>query len=72
MKTLGAERRALKAGSDKTTVRLSDLWELFLLLPEREVELVYEGEQERELHLLQNLIGSAIHTFSQVIFQNRS
>jgi magnesium chelatase subunit I len=41
------ERRALKAGTDKTTVRLSD----FMGISDyRESRVVYEGEQE-ELHL---------------------
>ena len=57
-----AERRALKAGSDKTTVRLSDFMGIIPAITGK-VELVYEGEQEGAAFVAQNLIGSAIHTF---------
>jgi magnesium chelatase subunit I len=33
------------------------------------VELVYEGEQEGAAYVAQNLIASAIHTFSPVTFK---
>jgi magnesium chelatase subunit I len=57
-----AERRALKAGTDKTTVRLSDFMGIIPAITGK-VELVYEGEQEGAAFVAQNLIGSAIHTF---------
>ena len=57
-----AERRALKAGVAKTTVRLSDFMGIIPAITGK-VELVYEGEQEGAAFVAQNLIGSAIHTF---------
>ncbi|MFT5251399.1 MAG: magnesium chelatase subunit I [Flavobacteriales bacterium] len=57
-----AERRALKAGTDNTTVRLSDFMGIIPAITGK-VELVYEGEQEGAAFVAQNLIGSAIHTF---------
>ncbi|MEZ7498634.1 AAA family ATPase [Flavobacterium sp. Arc3] len=57
-----AERRALKAGVDKTTLRLSDFMGIIPSITGK-VELVYEGEQEGAAFVAQNLIGSAIHTF---------
>ena len=57
-----AERRALKLGSDKTTVRLSDFMGIIPALTGK-VELVYEGEQEGAAVVAQHLIGDAIHTF---------
>jgi magnesium chelatase subunit I len=57
-----AERRALKAGTDKTSVRLSDFMGIIPAITGK-VELVYEGEQEGAAFVAQNLIGSAIHTF---------
>jgi magnesium chelatase subunit I len=57
-----AERRALKAGDDKTTVRLSDFMGIIPSITGK-VELVYEGEQEGAAAVAQNLLGAAIHTF---------
>ena len=57
-----AERRALLAGADKTTVRLSDFMGIIPALTGK-VELVYEGEQEGAAQVAQHLIGDAIHTF---------
>ncbi len=57
-----AERRALKSGADKTSVRLSDFMGIIPAITGK-VELVYEGEQEGAAFVAQNLIGSAIHTF---------
>jgi magnesium chelatase subunit I len=57
-----AERRALRAGVDKTTLRLSDFMGIIPSITGK-VELVYEGEQEGAAYVAQNLIGSAIHTF---------
>jgi magnesium chelatase subunit I len=52
----------LKAGDDKTTVRLSDFMGIIPSITGK-VELVYEGEQEGAAAVAQNLLGSAIHTF---------
>ncbi|PKH67978.1 magnesium chelatase [Flavobacterium sp. ALD4] len=57
-----AERRALRAGVDKTTLRLSDFMGIIPSITGK-VELVYEGEQEGAAYVAQNLIGSAIHTY---------
>ncbi|HEY4617597.1 MAG TPA: magnesium chelatase [Flavobacterium sp.] len=57
-----AERRALKSGDDKTTVRLSDFMGIIPSITGK-VELVYEGEQEGAAAVAQNLLGAAIHTF---------
>ena len=62
-----AERRALKLGSDKTTVRLSDFMGIIPALTGK-VELVYEGEQEGAAVVAQHLIGDAIHTFFPAYF----
>jgi magnesium chelatase subunit I len=63
-----AERRALRAGDDKTTLRLSDFMGIIPSITGK-VELVYEGEQEGAAYVAQNLIASAIHTFSPVTFK---
>ena len=57
-----AERRALKAGNDTTTVRLSDFMGIIPALTGK-VELVYEGEQEGAAAVAQHLISDAIHSF---------
>ena len=62
-----AERRALKSGSEKTTVRLSDFMGIIPALTGK-VELVYEGEQEGAAVVAQHLIGDAIHTFFPAYF----
>jgi magnesium chelatase subunit I len=64
-----AERRALRAGDDKTTLRLSDFMGIYPITGK--VELVYEGEQEGAAYVAQNLIASAIHTFSPVILKSK-
>lgn len=56
-----AERRALKAGQDKTTVRLSDFMGIIPAITGK-VELVYEGEQEGAAAVAEILLGSAIKT----------
>jgi magnesium chelatase subunit I len=61
-----AERRALRAGDDKTTLRLSDFMGIIPSITGK-VELVYEGEQEGAAYVAQNLIASAIHTFSRLL-----
>jgi magnesium chelatase subunit I len=43
-----AERRALRAGDDKTTLRLSDFMGIIPSITGK-VELVYEGEQKEQL-----------------------
>lgn len=62
-----AERRALKSGEDKTTLRLSDFMGIIPSITGK-VELVYEGEQEGAAAVAQNLIGDAIHTFFPAYF----
>lgn len=62
-----AERRALKSGVDKTTVRLSDFMGIIPSITGK-VELVYEGEQEGAAEVAQHLIGDAIHTFFPAYF----
>lgn len=57
-----AERRALRAGSEKTTVRLSDFMGIIPAITGK-VELVYEGEQEGAAVVAEHLISSAIRTF---------
>ena len=62
-----AERRALLAGADNTTVRLSDFMGIIPAITGK-VELVYEGEQEGAAVVAQHLIGDAIHTFFPAFF----
>jgi magnesium chelatase subunit I len=62
-----AERRALKSGVDKTSVRLSDFMGIIPAITGK-VELVYEGEQEGAAVVAQHLIGDAIHTFFPMYF----
>lgn len=57
-----AERRALKSGDKKTTVRLADFMGIIPSITGK-VELVYEGEQEGAAAVAETLIGQAIHTF---------
>lgn len=62
-----AERRALLAGADTTTVRLSDFMGIIPSITGK-VELVYEGEQEGAAVVAQHLIGAAIHTLFPAYF----
>ena len=62
-----AERRALKNGSDKTTLRLSDFMGIIPAITGK-VELVYEGEQEGAAQVAQHLLSDAIHTFFPAYF----
>ena len=62
-----AERRALKSGIDKTSVRLSDFMGIIPAITGK-VELVYEGEQEGAAVVAQHLIGDAIHNFFPAYF----
>ncbi|MBD0825125.1 MoxR family ATPase [Aestuariibaculum marinum] len=54
-----AERRALFAGDETTTVRLSDFLGVIPSITGK-VELVYEGEQEGAAVVAYNLIGEAV------------
>lgn len=56
-----AERRSLKLGIDKTTIRLSDFMGVIPAITGK-VELVYEGEQEGAAAVAQKLIHDAILT----------
>ncbi|MBC7440630.1 MAG: magnesium chelatase [Flavobacterium sp.] len=62
-----AERRALRKGNDKTTLRLSDFMGIIPAITGK-VELVYEGEQEGAAIVAQHLINDAIHTFFPAYF----
>lgn len=62
-----AERRALKSGASKTTVRLSDFIGIIPAITGK-VELVYEGEQEGAAVVAQQLISNAIHSFFPAYF----
>jgi magnesium chelatase subunit I len=62
-----AERRALRSGVDKTTLRLSDFMGIIPSITGK-VELVYEGEQEGAAIVAQHLISDAIHTFFPAYF----
>jgi magnesium chelatase subunit I len=62
-----AERRALKSGEDKTTLRLSDFMGIIPAITGK-VELVYEGEQKGAAVVAQHLLCDAIHTFFPAYF----
>ncbi|MBA0883488.1 AAA family ATPase [Flavobacterium undicola] len=62
-----AERRALKAGVDKTTLRLSDFMGIIPSITGK-VELVYEGEQEGAAAVAERLIASAVRTIFPTYF----
>jgi magnesium chelatase subunit I len=62
-----AERRALKSGQEKTTVRLSDFMGIIPAITGK-VELVYEGEQEGAAEVAQYLINDAVDTLFPVYF----
>jgi len=57
-----AERRALRSGTEKTTVRLADFMGIIPAITGK-VELVYEGEQEGAAVVAELLISSAIKNF---------
>lgn len=56
-----AERRALRNGDEKTTVRLSDFIGVIPAITGK-VELVYEGEQEGAAVVAEHLISEAVKT----------
>ncbi|WP_294822180.1 sigma 54-interacting transcriptional regulator [uncultured Flavobacterium sp.] len=56
-----AERRALRLGEGRTTVRLADFMGIIPAITGK-VELVYEGEQEGAAAVAGHLIGSAVKT----------
>lgn len=62
-----AERRALRSGDDKTTVRLSDFVGIIPSVTGK-VELVYEGEQEGAAIVAYNLIGEAVKSLFPKLF----
>ena len=62
-----AERRALKNGEDRTTVRLSDFMGIIPAVTGK-VELVYEGEQEGAAVVAEILIGSAVKSLFEEYF----
>ena len=62
-----AERRALKAGDNKTMVRLSDFVGIIPSITGK-IELVYEGEQEGAAIVAYNLIGEAVKSLFEEFF----
>lgn len=62
-----AERRILKSGEDKTTIRLSDFMGVVPAITGK-IELVYEGEQEGAAFVAENLIDDAIKTLFPTLF----
>ncbi|GAL69875.1 hypothetical protein [Jejuia pallidilutea] len=62
-----AERRALMAGDDKTTLRLSDFIGVIPSITGK-VELVYEGEQEGAAVVAYNLIGEGVKSLFEEFF----
>lgn len=62
-----AERRALKTGADKTTVRLADFMGVIPAITGK-VELVYEGEQEGAANVAQKLISDAVASLFPAYF----
>ncbi len=62
-----AERRALKAGDEKTMVRLSDFVGIIPSITGK-IELVYEGEQEGAAVVSYNLIGEAVKSLFDEFF----
>ncbi|WP_052598398.1 sigma 54-interacting transcriptional regulator [Aureispira sp. CCB-QB1] len=62
-----AERRALKNGDEKTSIRLSDFMGVIPSITGK-VELVYEGEQEGAAFVAETLIGEAIVTLFSTLF----
>jgi len=56
-----AERRALRSGAARTTVRLSDFMGVIPAITGK-IELVYEGEQEGAAAVAELLIGNAVRT----------
>jgi len=62
-----AERRALRSGTDQTTIRLSDFMGVIPAITGK-VELVYEGEQEGAAFVAEHLIGKAVHTLFAMLF----
>ena len=62
-----AERRALKLGVERTTVRLADFMGIIPAITGK-VELVYEGEQEGAAMVAQKLIADAVATLFPTYF----
>ena len=62
-----AERRALRAGNDHTSVRLSDFMGIIPSITGK-IELVYEGEQEGAAMVAEHLLGAAVRTMFADLF----
>ena len=62
-----AERRMLKSGDDKTTIRLTDFLGIVPAITGK-VELVYEGELEGAAFVAENLIENAVKSIFTTIF----
>lgn len=64
-----AERRALLAGDDKTTARITDFWGVVPAITGK-VELVYEGEQEGAYGVAMKLLSQSIKQSFLELFPN--
>ncbi len=62
-----AERRALKTGDKKTTLRFGDFMGIIPSITGK-IELVYEGEQEGSAMVAQQLIADAVKTLFPIYF----
>lgn len=62
-----AERRMLKNGEEKTTVRIGDLMNVVPSIVGK-IEMVYEGEQEGAVNVSYALIRSAIRSQAKLFF----
>lgn len=62
-----AERRMLRSGDSKTTIRISDVMSVIPSIIGK-IEMVYEGEQEGAVNVSYSLIRSAIRTQSVTFF----
>ncbi len=62
-----AERRMLRSGDTKTTIRISDLMSVIPSIIGK-IEMVYEGEQEGAVNVSYALIRSAIRTQAVTFF----
>jgi len=64
-----AERRMLKNGEKKTSVRISDFWGIIPSITGK-IELVYEGEQEGPYFVALTLLNDAIKESFKLYFPN--
>ena len=62
-----AERRAVHSSTDKTSVRITDLYAMVPALTGK-LELVYEGEQEGAVNVAKHIIGKAVNKVFKEFF----